>query len=248
MHVVVRVAPLAMAALTGVMLASCAPPGPPAPTPSSLPTGTTSAPPPLSIPANYEQVCNLEASVCSNNGEFGPYGTFPSDFARPVRLPSLTAGQPCPVSSGEMVVTKGFGGMALGSGPTRPLVVRGPDSVHPGQNVPFTPWVSGWYSVKTLWFVDPSYQGAVLVRGARVDGPGAMAVGEAPDLGELIIPPGPTLNQSSDGYREAPGGTYVKVSGCYAWQVDGIGFSTVIVFSPSCFRLAESVPSFRVLR
>jgi hypothetical protein len=32
-----------------------------------------------------------------------------------------------------------------------------------------------------------------------------------------------------DGYREEPGGTYVRAPGCYAWQVDGLTFSEVIV-------------------
>jgi hypothetical protein len=106
------------------------------------------------------------------------------------------------------------------------------NSAHPAQDIPLggSPR-DGWYDIKTLWFVDPSYQGPVLVRGARIDGPGVIAFGESPDLGELIIPPGPTINEASDGYRTAPGGTYLKGPGCYAWQVDGIGFSTLIVFS-----------------
>jgi hypothetical protein len=88
---------------------------------------------------------------------------------------------------------------------------------------------AGWYGFKTLWFTEPSYQGPARIRGTRIDAPGAMAFGERPDLAELIIPPGPTLN-GRDGWREAPGGTYVKGPGCYAWQVDGVGFSDIIVF------------------
>jgi hypothetical protein len=130
-----------------------------------------------------------------------------------------------------MVKTVAFAGVALGSGPARPQIWTSLDSVHPAQNIPFSYLRDGWYQVKTLWFVDPSYQGPVLVRGARIDGPGVIAFGESPDLGELIIPPGPTLNEASDGYRTAPGGTYLKGPGCYAWQVDGIDFSTPIVFS-----------------
>jgi hypothetical protein len=69
----------------------------------------------------------------------------------------------------------------------------------------------------------------VRIRGARIDAPGSIAFGEGPDQEELIFPPGPTVN-GRDGWREAPGGTYVKAPGCYAWQVDGVGFSTIIVF------------------
>jgi hypothetical protein len=87
----------------------------------------------------------------------------------------------------------------------------------------------GWYSFKTLWFTEPSYQGPVRIRGARIDAPGPIAFGEGPDLAELIFPPGPTLN-GRDGWRTAPGGTYVRAPGCYAWQVDGVGFSNIIIF------------------
>ena len=87
----------------------------------------------------------------------------------------------------------------------------------------------GWYGFKTLWLTMPSYQGPVLIRGGRIDAPGALAFGEGPDVSELVIPPGDTLNEVN-GYRTAPGGTYFRVPGCYAWQVDDVGFSTIIVF------------------
>ncbi len=90
-------------------------------------------------------------------------------------------------------------------------------------------WPNGWYGYKTLWFTLPSYTDAVLIRGARIDGDGPVGFGEGPRIGHLIIPPGPTVN-GHDGYREAPGGTFVKSPGCYAFQVDGLSFSYTIVF------------------
>jgi len=99
----------------------------------------------------------------------------------------------------------------------------------PSGGLQFDRQTDGWYGFKTLWFTDPSYQGPVRIRGARIDAPGEMAFGEAPSAGELIIPPGPTLNEVA-GYREAPGGTYVRAPGCYAWQVDGVGFTNLVVF------------------
>jgi hypothetical protein len=40
---------------------------------------------------------------------------------------------------------------------------------------------------------------------------------------------GPTLN-GRDGWRQWPGGTWLRTPGCYAWQIDGTDFSDVIVF------------------
>ncbi len=47
-------------------------------------------------------------------------------------------------------------------------------------------------------------------------------------MAPLVVPPGPTLN-SFFGYGTVPGGLFVKTPGCYAWQVDGLGFSEIIV-------------------
>jgi hypothetical protein len=164
--------------------------------------------------------------VCSP-GDFATSGPFPAALQRPLALPSITAGELCPVSALHPITTPSFGGVALGTGPARPLAAAPMDATHgillgTGQR-------EGWYGFKTLWFTEPSYQGPVRIRGARIDAPGSIAFGEGPDLAELIFPPGPTLN-GRDGWRTAPGGTYVKLSGCYAWQVDGVGFSNIIIF------------------
>lgn len=196
------------------------------PTTAAVPVPTPL--PQLAVPVNFRDVCRLERQVCANNGDFGPYGPFPAEFSRPLALPSVGPGKACPVSAGSAVNTLAFGGFALGTGPARPIVAAAGDPVRGFQ---FDLGLrDGWYGLKTLWFTEPSYEGPVLIRGARIDAPGLIAFGEGPDLGALIIPPGPTLNEGRDGYRTAPGGTYVKTPGCYAWQVDGVGFSTVLVF------------------
>jgi hypothetical protein len=211
---------------------------PAAPTAPAFAAGTTLSEATLPIPVSFTDVCRLEASVCANNGEFGPYGPFPPDFGRPLKLPTVDPGRPCPVSDGTRIGTVGFGGFALGTGLSRPVVTL-PLSGDPANGIPLSAQArDGWYGFKTLWFTDPSYQGPVLIRGARIDAAGSIAFGEAPDVAELIIPPGPTLNEASDGYRTAPGGTYVKTPGCYAWQVDGVGFSTVLVFRAVSARTA----------
>ena len=119
--------------------------------------------------------------------------------------------------------------MALGSGAVRPIIVA-PGETANGIAELFKEPNSPWLSFKTLWFSDPTYQGPWHVSGARIDGAGPIAFGERPEVSEILIPPFPTVN-GTDGYREAPGGTFVQAPGCYAWQIDGVGFSYVIVVS-----------------
>ena len=188
--------------------------------PKSTPTAALGA---LPTPTNYKSVCDLEASVCSCVGQYqASYcgQSLPASLIRPLRMPTVAPGQACPTTPGHQVTTADFGGYALGDGVVEPIVLGG------GQ---LDREADGWYGFKTLWFVMPSYSDAVFVRGARIDGSGPVGFGEAPFIGHLIIPPGPTLN-GTNGYRQAPGGTFVKTAGCYAWQVDGADFTYVIVF------------------
>jgi hypothetical protein len=95
------------------------------------------------------------------------------------------------------------------------------------------PQPDGRLGLKTDWVVAASYGGPVLIRGARIDGYGLIGFGEQPVIGHLVIPPGYTVNSGVNGGRSAPGGTFVGMPGCYAWQIDGVTFSDVIVFSIS---------------
>ena len=205
--------------LLALILAACTPQGPTSagtstPSAQSSPVGVQGSSN-LPTPTDYRTVCNLEGSVCSCGATCTQ--SLPASVMRPLHLPTVVAGQPCPSTPGHQVRTADFGGYALGAGPVYPMLGR--RSSEP----------DGWYGYKTLWFTLPSYSDAVLIRGARIDGNGPVGFGEQPVIGHLIIPPGPTLN-GQDGYREAPGGTFVKSPGCYAFQVDGLNFSYTIVF------------------
>jgi hypothetical protein len=70
----------------------------------------------------------------------------------------------------------------------------------------------------------------VLIRGRRIDKPGVVGFGGSqPALVDPQFAPGATPT-GADGIREWPGATWIKAPGCYAWQIDGTTFSSVVVF------------------
>jgi hypothetical protein len=209
-----------LAAAVTVLIAACSG-GTPQVSPS---TGHVSSPRPgWALPSTYRQACAAEARAfgCTHV----PAGPIPAALRRPPHFPVLRAGQRCPASPGTPVNNSIFQGIARGTGPVRVLVGgtrRGTaDLINPSSAPP-------WLALKTLWFSLPAYQGPFVIRARRLGRPGPVALGEGPVAAPLVVPPGPTLN-SGLGYRTVPGGLFVKTPGCYAWQVDGLTFSEIIV-------------------
>jgi hypothetical protein len=183
------------------------------------------------VPATYQQACANEGSICltsSAGGPMPPAGPIPAVLSRPLHFPALRPGQRCPASRGRPVSTADFGGIALGSGPVRVVIGDAGDVRHGVADLIKPTSVPPWLGLKTLWFSMPAYQGPFIIRAKRLGHPGPVALGEAPALGPLVVPPGHTVN-GSGGWREAPGALWVRTPGCYAWQVDGLNFSEIIV-------------------
>jgi hypothetical protein len=156
----------------------------------------------------------------------------PALLARPLHFPTLGPGGRCPVSRGSKLDNSYFTGIALGSGPVRVLLADRGDALR-GLVDLGTSAAPGWSALQTLWIGMPGYSGAFVVRAARVGARGPIEVqasetGLSPGSGPLVVAAGPTSN-SQDGYRTVPGSTWVKSPGCYAWQVDGQGFSDIVV-------------------
>ena len=106
-----------------------------------------------------------------------------------------------------------------------------------------------------LWISRPTYHGPTLVRGRRLDGPGALGFGSgATPSPELRLPAGPwprtglrlrgalettfgrgTVIRGAPGWRVAMVPTRIEKPGCYGVQVDGRGFSYVL--SVAVFRV-----------
>lgn len=179
----------------------------------------------LPTPASYAETCRLVGSWC-----LPTTGRIPRELRRPLRLPELGPGESCPTSAGHAFKNSQFGGIALGRGPVQPLIAASGGEQTRGI-VPFQRWSGGghWWSVKTLWFSHPRYRGPVFIRGRRVGGSDQIVFGERPTLVDPQLPPTRTVN-GRDGWREWPGATFIRHFGCYAWQVDGTSFSSLIVF------------------
>jgi hypothetical protein len=153
-------------------------------------------------------------------------------LARPLHFPSLGPGGSCPASRGTTIANSYFGGVAIGKGPVRVLIANQGD-LRRGRAELGTTEASGWFALQTLWLSTPGYGGPFVVRAERLGGKGPIEVqpsgsGLFPGAGPLVVPAGPTAN-TRDGYRTVPGSTWVTSSGCYAWQVDGLNFSEIIV-------------------
>ena len=143
---------------------------------------------------------------------------------RPLHLPTLAAGAPCMTTKGSQVSPDY--GTALGNGPVYPvgLGAEGVLKYAPPQN-----FESGdWGGQKVLWVVSPAYHGLVLIRGGRLDSAGEVRF----ERGD--IPPDvldfDAIGLDPSGWSGNPSYTRIRAPGCYAYQVDGVGFSEVIVF------------------
>jgi hypothetical protein len=153
-------------------------------------------------------------------------------LSRPLHFPPLGADGRCPVTSGVTFDNSSFVGVALGSGPVRVLLADAGDVLRGSVDLGVRS-APGWFAVQTLWFSTPPYNGPFVVRAKRLGASGPIEVqpggtGLGPGKGPLLVAAGATIN-TQDSYRTAPGSTWIKSPGCYAWQVDGRGFSEVIV-------------------
>jgi hypothetical protein len=140
------------------------------------------------------------------------------------------------------VDTQGFGGYALGSGPAYPIIAEDRDGAGVYHYKGVQP-DSGWWQLKTLWVLSPKAHPPFLVRVTRLDGSGGVGLGgegrdrQSGTVAELstgTISSALIHDQSiniADGWATYPGATFVHQAGCYAFQVDGPGFSYSIVFA-----------------
>jgi hypothetical protein len=127
--------------------------------------------------------------------------------------------------------------IALGSGPAYPVLGYEGKRFPPDPKA-FVPLAAEdrkgkayWH--KTLWEIDPRYDGPVLIRGRGLDPPQPIHFGTP-----ATTPGGPDEHvrelrfraEDSDSWRYGPSFTIFPGPGCYGFQVDGTNFSKVLVF------------------
>jgi hypothetical protein len=138
-------------------------------------------------------------------------GSVPTALRRPLDLPDDDGG-PCPITVNA-------------DGPVSPHVLDagvGFRSVNASQ----------WLIAEVTWTGSGSYTGPVLIRGAMLGGGGALGFGTAiVPYDELqLLDPGQGAPRVASGGRAWITYSRVRSGGCYAYQVDGSGFSEVVVF------------------
>jgi len=167
---------------------------------------------------------------------------------RPLHLPRVGANQACPITTShdlKPVVEGGKGkGPGFGFGPG-PAYLSGIVQLYPG----------GFDN--EVWLIEPTYDGPVLVRGQQIHGTSRVEFQEPitfPNSGFSSAgspPPGaPVMTLTIDGtpvpfypeldlpaktasdpfWRIFFARTHLEAPGCYAFQLDGVAFSLVIVF------------------
>lgn len=163
-------------------------------------------------------------------GRAGPLGTF-ARLERPFHTPTLPPGRACPTSGQDPrgnLSRIGFVGPAWGGGPAYPGIFS-PNQTKPvllyDDPIPGASLIHGsaWFGQKVLWVVDrKANREPILIRGRRVDAFDRVHFGLALD---------PVLQMTiSRRSNNQPSTTRVRGPGCYAYQVDGPSFSSVIVF------------------
>jgi hypothetical protein len=146
---------------------------------------------------------------------------------QPLHLPVIPRGGLCPVSrlSGlppnHLIPRPSWSDW---SG-TTPVFVQGLFHVHYTRSAAGVS--GGWYPWKALWFASPSYHGPILIRGKQLDGPHGIRFN-----GKIATDPAQTdLHHDVPGQRRVWASIlFFRAPGCYGVQVNGLGFSEVVVF------------------
>lgn len=147
---------------------------------------------------------------------------------RPISLPS--AAGTCPRTPGARRAPRV--GITLGDGPVFPVLGFAAAPPSPRGVVHYRDGVrvrGVGYAAKVLWAASKTYEGPVLIRARRLDRPQLvqLQLGEHdPIVKELRFGAG-----KKTAWRYWASSTILNAAGCYGYQIDGLKFSTKVVFA-----------------
>ena len=161
---------------------------------------------------------------------------------RPVHFPSLKPGTSCPTTHGSVVIPH-FGPL-LGKGPAYADFFGGKsptEATQQGILYYASSFGDGsqWGGQKVIWFIDPSYHGPVLIRAGQLDGTHQVRFNQPPQSpgysstsGAQSLLPQLRLIGGGAGKPWPNWDIYTRLQapGCYAYQIDGLGFSYLVIF------------------
>jgi hypothetical protein len=158
---------------------------------------------------------------------------------RALHLPFLAPGAACPVEPGR-VVAAGLS-PTLGNGPAYAMGVGSANgALIVNSATSLNAHGHDWGGQLVVWYLDPRYQGPVLIRGGQLSGTAQLRFNGGLDQQKYIynLPIAPLMpalrlmadNTPGQQWIGWPSYTRLRVPGCYAYQVDGMNFSEIIVF------------------
>jgi hypothetical protein len=161
---------------------------------------------------------------------------------RALHIPTLEPGEPCPTTAAagrlsDFGVSGTYGGTAWGRGPAYPFGLADIGG-RPVLEFEYPPRPesgyaeSGWGGTKVIWGVSARYHGPALVRGRQLDGTNEVRFenGRPGFTDEKRRNPDRELRLGGPETHGNPATTRLRAAGCYAYQIDGRGFSYLIVF------------------
>ena len=148
---------------------------------------------------------------------------------RPLRIAQLAPGGACPTTTARGTIPS-LGSMpAWGTGPMSPVVPGARDRLVV-QLAHEEGLGAEWAVEKVLWMPTTAYRGPLLIRGRQLDGPNEVRFEDGVPGFTPAARLRPVRELRIYGGRGHPATTRVRASGCYAWQLDGTGFTRTIVF------------------
>lgn len=188
------------------------------------------APVPLRPSSGYRDYCDgAKKGPC-------PRGSVPRNLWRPLVLPTVRAGEACPVSMPHTITRRippvlGSGPVYLVAGAYNPSMRSTMLMPHPAPSS--SPAAgTGWTLAKAPIVMRGTLRQPLLLRGHQLDGSGKLGfsgyVGRYPYAAMQFPPVGYKIEVGR--YKAHSLNIWAATAGCYGLQIDGKSFSRVVVF------------------